>query len=252
MNRIIRMRKAFEQVGEYVSKFQAAGKEFDNFLRRMDIPVENLGEFIEEFSQNLYEDTRRVTYHNSQYGWTLAGSIKPLQYIDDTLLKKTKDELDTYFYEYFSENDWDEYKDLKADILKHLDPKWTRLINDCFFLFENHRHQAAIPVLFSIIEGELANLLESDKYSGKLVKEMETKAEGEAARFRKMVMYSVLTCFQKGIFVGSSFSGERKEVINRHWVLHGRDVPSLWEETDVLRLLTVLGSIQFIRFMTEE
>ena len=56
-----------------------------------------------------------------------------------------------------------------------------------------------------------------------------------------------MKCFREALFTKNHFDNERKPVINRNWVLHGRDDPSFWEEVDVLRLLTVLNTIQFVQ-----
>lgn len=39
----------------------------------------------------------------------------------------------------------------------------------------------------------------------------------------------------------------RESMINRNWILHGRDNPALWKKADALRLLNVLSTIQFIK-----
>ncbi|MBD8015053.1 hypothetical protein [Planococcus wigleyi] len=256
MNRITRIRKGFEQAGEIVLKIQkrmeTVEKEFRKWLDENGIEAKDFEGVVEELSQNLYENTKEIADHNSKFGWTLAGAMDPFIYIDDQLLGKSKEELDAHFYNYYSEEDWNSYKVLKKDIVGRIDPKWNELIDDCFFLFENDRYKSAIPVLFSVIEGELGTTLDSDEVGTRLVRDMKRAAKGEEARFRKVVLYSIVKCFDKGLFVRNEFKDERKPVINRHWVSHGRDNPNLWEEVDFLRLITVLNSIQFVQEMAEE
>lgn len=208
--------------------------------------------FIEVLAQSLYDDTAVVVENNSKYGWTFASSMGLTVYINDELKEKSKKELDTYFYKYYSEDDWYEYKDLKEDIKEELEPKWVELLDDCFFLFENGKYKTAVPVLFSIIEGEIAKTLDTDEYGWKLKKELKEQFKVEPNRFKKIGMYSVMVCVDQALFPNSKFTEERKEVINRNWVLHGRDDPRLWEVVDVLRLLTVLNSIQYIQRLSKE
>ena len=51
--------------------------------------------------------------------------------------------------------------------------------------------------------------------------------------------------FLKCVFKAGNFdrNPERLEIINRDWVLHGRDYPSNWKQVDALRLLNALHTI---------
>lgn len=241
--------KGMAQIGKAI---HAAGERAGKWLEENGIKSKDLEGIVEELSNNLYENTKVVIEHNSQYGWTLAASMSTLVYIEDELVGKSGEELDTYFYDYYSATDWEEYQDLKNDLKKRIDSKWSELLGDCFFLFENKRYKAAIPILFSIVDGELAKALETHSYGGKLVQVTKRAATDEEARFRKSVLYSVLRCLEGEMFSHSSFEEERKGIINRNWVMHGRDNPMLWKEVDVLKLLTILDSAQFIQMIAEE
>lgn len=256
MDKIRRFQNGLNDLDKVVrkiqTKLQTAGQQINNWLEEIGIESKDIDGIFEELSQNLYSNTKVVVDHNSQYGWTLAATMDPLAYIDYELIGKSKEELDAHFLNYYSEDDWNEYKQLKKGIKKHINTKWSELIDDCFFLFENHRYKSAIPIIFSIIEGEIAATIKSEKIGKLLVKEVKSEAESAETRFRKIVLYSITKCFQEALFISSPFNGDRKPVINRNWVLHGRDNPQLWEEVDVLRLLTVLNSIQFVQMMDVE
>lgn len=252
MSRNVRIEKGLEWFGEVVLKVSAAGQRFGAWLNEIGFQVEDLDDIIEEFSQNFYESTKEVVDHKSQYGWTMTREMAALTYISDEMLLKSKEELDEFFYNYYSEDEWDEYNELKESIQKRIDPKWSELMDDCFFLFEADRHRAAIPAIFSILEGKLSDLFESDEGSGNLIRKLNGTADEEEARFRKLVLYSTAKCLKEGLFASSPFKGGRKETINRHRVLHGRDDPKHWDRADFLRLVTVVSSINYIEEMMEE
>lgn len=236
----------------FQTKIQAAGKPVREWLDENGIEATDFDGIVKELSQNFQDNTTQIIEQNSQFGWTLAGSMDVLAYGDFKLLGKSKGELDNHFFQYYSKDDWDGYKSLKKDIVQRINPKWSKLIDDCFFLFENDRYKLTIPVLFSIIEGEIAMTLDTSKHGVKLKKELEDQTNEETEKFKKAVLHSVFVCMEKALFTSSPFDGERKEVINRHWVLHGRDDPRLWEKVDALRLFTILNSIQFVQGMIEE
>lgn len=60
-------------------------------------------------------------------------------------------------------------------------------------------------------------------------------------------MYSLITFLQESLFATWRFFDKRLELINRNWILHGRDDPNYWKEVDFLRLINTLSSIQFIK-----
>lgn len=60
--------------------------------------------------------------------------------------------------------------------------------------------------------------------------------------------------FLKCVFKAGNFdrNPERLEIINRDWVLHGRDYPSNWKQVDALRLLNALHTIIELDFLLED
>lgn len=259
MSNIRRVYKQIKEKRRFVLKAQADllektrpyRKKVGTWLNEQGIEsAEDLNEFIEILSIVIYEEAKIIAKNNSKYGWTLASSMTLEVYIDEKLTGGSKEELDTYFYKHYSEDDWDEYKDLKSDIRENINPKWNELIDGCFILFEKGRYKIAIPTLLSIIEGEIAATLNTQKYGGPLKGHLRKSIKNEKDSFKKLGLYSVYTCIMYeglGIFIQDIFNEERKEVLNRNRVLHGRDDPRLWEEVDVLRLLTVLNSIQYVQ-----
>jgi hypothetical protein len=44
----------------------------------------------------------------------------------------------------------------------------------------------------------------------------------------------------------------RPFLVNRNWVLHGRDNPSLWKRVDALRLFNAIITLTVLSFLVEE
>lgn len=194
-----------------------------------------------------YERIESITNDNSKYGWTLTREISFRDYLNDDLLNMTIKEKDAYFYEYYSKNNWEYYRDMKGLILETIDEKWIGLINDCFDGFEQDKYQMVIPILFSVIEGESAFIYQTDKVGGKLVTFMKTQVSTEQDKLTKIAIYSLTNCMKRQLFLYHDFHKNRKDIINRNWVLHGRDDPKLWQKVDALRLINVLSTLQLVK-----
>lgn len=194
-----------------------------------------------------YERIEIITNDNSKYGWTLTGEIGIGEYLEDDLMGATQEEKDEYFYEHYSKNDWENFGHTKNAISSNIEPRWYNLIQDCFDSFEDDKYRLAIPTLFTIIEGEMSYVFQSHQGSYNLIQLIEKKAKNEEAEMKQIALYSVVHSMQDQLFGSHKFYEERNQLINRHWILHGRDEPNQWQKVDVLRLFNVISSLQFIK-----
>lgn len=200
-----------------------------------------------EFPRIDYDSIEKITNDNSNFGWTLTREINTLEYLDDDLLNLSLKEKDEYFYDYYSKNDWELYHLMKDSLLESVDSKWKELMEDCFDSFEQNKYRMVIPLLFSIVEGESANIFRTHKVGGPLVTFMTTQVSSEQDKFTQIAIYSLTRFMKKQLFTFHEFDKYRKPVINRNWVLHGRDDPKHWQKVDALRLFNVLSTLQLVK-----
>lgn len=242
------------QLDAYKRVFDSS-KGFVGCLEKRGIDPKNIDGTVIAVSPELFEEAKEIAEQNSTYGWTLSGDMELLSYLAANLLidsegEDSQKQLDEYFYEYFSENDWEKYKILKADIINHIDPRWSEVMDDCFFSFENDLHKNSIPTLFTIIEGEIASTLHSNKIGDILIQQIAEEARKRTSKFETILLRSIFRCTCSGIFEDydfKNFNNERKSLIKRNWVLHGRDNPKHWGKVDALRLFNILSSILFLQ-----
>ncbi|MED4921139.1 MULTISPECIES: hypothetical protein [Heyndrickxia] len=192
-----------------------------------------------------YERIKKITNHNSSYGWTLTGEIAINLYLDDDLLEYDQAELDRTFEGYYSMDDGKLFNDLKENILNNVDEKWEEMLKEIFDLYKSGRYIVIVPLLISIIEGELSRLISSNAYGRKLIKEWKGNITNDE-KIVTIASYSLHRFFDKVLFAYVPFETERKPLINRNWIIHGRDDPDLWKKADALRLLNVLSTLLFI------
>lgn len=200
-----------------------------------------------EFPKIDYEHIEKNTNDNSNFGWTLTREISTFEYLDNDLLGLSLKDKDEYFYGYYSKNNWEHYRLMKESLLESVDPKWQDLMADCFDSFEQDKYRMVIPLLFSIIEGETAKIFKTNEYGGRLINFMKTQVSSEQDKFTQIAIYSLNNFMRKQLFRTHDFNKDRKPVINRNWILHGRDDPKHWRKVDALRLFNVLSTLQLVK-----
>ncbi|MDR7908107.1 hypothetical protein [Bacillus velezensis] len=193
-----------------------------------------------------YEGIEKTIYHNSRNGWTLTEEIPLHFYLDERSLSLKQAELDNKFTSYYEENNFKQLKVLRENLIKGLADRWVELIEHSLELYFEGKFRLMIPVLITIIEGEMSELTESASIGWRLMGDFKGKINDDD-KYLAITSYSIVYFFMEKLFTTHSFDEDRLPMINRNWILHGRDNPELWTKADALRLLNALSSIHFIK-----
>jgi hypothetical protein len=128
--------------------------------------------------------------------------------------------------------------------------KWRNLIHQLFDCLDRNEHVIAIPALFVLLEALVAEYLaKGDKElilktnPAKIFRGARAQAVS-VGTVRPMIAASAgrfLDC----LYAPSRFDGQPPSLINRHWVMHGRDA-SNWSLADALRLLNAVGTLHWL------
>lgn len=175
-------------------------------------------------------------------GWTIQMSLTARDL--EELASQTPEEADEFFVAFYTDEQFTELRKVREEMSRR--PRlaqWHALLEECFDSFENGRHLITIPALLSIIDGVIASagavvtarrthLIEA------CVKEAE-KVGGNSIRAE---MWNSMKLFVERLFEPVPFDGARPTLINRHWILHGRDGAS-WTVADALRLFNALQTV---------
>ncbi|MGG0277787.1 hypothetical protein [Bacillus rhizoplanae] len=187
-------------------------------------------------------------------GWTCPPSmtihevyqINELRYNNQVNKEIAKHYAETDFYERMKETI------LESELLK----EWRVLLIQCFKNYEADTYQITIPSLFSVIEGFAYKLIyprfkkyeTPDEDMSLARKYGEVKQEMENGSIRWVLFVSAQE-FIRLTFKFANFDERRPFVINRNWVLHGRDNPSQWRKVDALRLFNALYTFTTLKFL---
>ncbi|EEK47178.1 hypothetical protein FO497_20510 [Bacillus cereus ATCC 10876] len=250
-----------EEKKELIKKLQNSDVLSDFFADLNELYKKISSESMKIFQDIDWTETEK-TWKNAaellgKKGWTLP----LLMDVEDNIrLSQVEDlrELDKEIVEYHL----NEFQNMKREILTHEFVKeWKELLGQCFDNYEKGNYLIVIPNLFIVIES-LAHMVITPKFqkyitSNKRIslKEKYKKVKPEIEKDRtNIIIYISVHEFLKSVFKMGNFdkNKNRFSIINRDWVLHGRDNPNNWNEADVLRLFNAIHTITQLDFLLEE
>jgi hypothetical protein len=159
----------------------------------------------------------------------------------DDLFKYSVEETDTFFETYNTEDHFKELRKVRDELsTRPALAKWRALLNECFESFESGRHLITIPALLSVLDGIVSSASASNR-NRQPVKVCYEKSKEPNGPMWEMMWIS-LGAFVENLFQFAPFDEDRPATINRHWILHGRDVTA-WTRADALRLFNALQTI---------
>jgi hypothetical protein len=190
-------------------------------------------------------DIRGASEQLAQFGWTLPMQLTPGEVIG--LAREPIDKIDAFFVEYYTAEDFVALRRARSELLARPGlSAWWGLLKECFEAFESGKHLVTVPALICTIEGVVAsagNSLHKQNVSRKfLVGVCANKAKGSSGGDIRAFMWHSLEIFIEKLFQDAPFDKSRPAIINRHWILHGRDLAD-WTKADSLRLFCALETI---------
>jgi hypothetical protein len=175
-------------------------------------------------------------------GWTVQMSLT-LGDLEE-LANQTPEETDEFFVAFYTEDNFAALRKVRDELTGR--PKlvqWKALLEECFDSFESGRHRITVPSLLSIIEGVVASA--GQALTTQRVRLVEICAENSRKSSDNSItseMWNSMALFLEKLFQYAPFDGDRPALINRHWILHGRD-SATWTVADALRLFNALQTV---------
>ena len=197
-------------------------------------------------------------------GWTIPLHISVVDLLDIADLEKQAD-IDQAFMKYFSEDD--NFEEMKKNIMENaLLTDFHELLEQCFSNYEKGQFLITIPSLFSILEGFAHKLIfsqyrQSPEYNEKSRVSLQRKYEkmrtdienntSELAFYASAALFLEKSFDNREAFNDEESKDVRPLIINRHRVLHGRDIPAMWKRHDAIRLFNAIHTLSVLD-LTEE
>jgi hypothetical protein len=190
-----------------------------------------------EFERDCANGAERL----ARTGWTLPISLTIPDMIE--LLRVPDEEIDDAFIAAYDAEDG--FSWLKNGILTAARLKdWQPLLPQCLENFENGNYAICIPALLSVLEGAIARpdgvlfVSPADR-----VAYFRAKIAAADTDSLDRATWNSMNIFFASLYEKSDFRTAPPPKINRHWILHGRDLPSSWDRADALRLFHALTTL---------
>lgn len=212
---------------------------------------------LSEIDWNKVNETWIATAENlGMNGWTIPLQIDLNEMIEMADLENVAD-MDKAFARFYSiEGNYQQMREklLQNDLLN----RWDPLLKQSFENYENGDYHIAIPSLFLILEGFAHHLLyqtyletKPNKPKANLQSKFAVVRSAADKNSIEVAFYASAQFFINNAFQYANFENPdsaRPLLINRNWVLHGRDDISQWKDIDALRLFNVISTLSILDF----
>ena len=101
--------------------------------------------------------------------------------------------------------------------------RWRPLITECVASWRNGRYLVVVPALFAVLDGLIAVVGGQLRSRSKPIAIVKEWLEYEDQPRVSWLAWVSIEAFVKALFGGAEFSEERPPVVNRNWVMKGRD-----------------------------
>lgn len=220
------------------------------FFFLLNEQLEKIRKEIREMFSNIddqFDTMEKIAKWGAKNGWTFPPHTT-MQECYDMINGKKQSEMDKEFEKHYgiSEN----YEAMKRKLLSNtLYSQWKELIEDCFDNYERGRYKISIPSLFLILEGTVFDIVKDQDWK-KAFKQMGNRLDHGS--IKRQMFISVKEFIYNAYSYGNFDSATaRPSLINRSWVLHGRDDIKEWKKVDALRLFNALYSLSFLKLQKE-
>ncbi|RNB82109.1 hypothetical protein EDM59_21100 [Brevibacillus nitrificans] len=191
-----------------------------------------------------YEAFYKASENIGKWGWTVPFSFTLYQirfFENDNL---TKEDIDTFFEIYYSEDD--NFDRMINAILNINDiHQWHEAIKQSVYAHKNMMFILSVSTLIPVLEGILSTF-ESDKTNIRMMKVCKEMLDttNDNSMIDK-IMWTSCFNFISALYQKSDFSGKEPELVNRHWILHGRTAFNN-SEIDSLRIFNAIETVSNI------
>ena len=183
----------------------------------------------------------------AELGWIPPMGLTIRETVELSDPANTDEDIERYIVNFYLCDQHKQLRRLHDDLMRSKDlTQWHPLLAQCFEAFELNLHLVTIPSLLSVLEGAVAQKCHTLRTKNtRLIEPSKAKAsqakQGTHYTMEALIWSSVATFIEK-LYEPFDFRGNRPSLINRHWILHGRD-STQWTIADSIRLFNALPSI---------
>lgn len=227
------------------------------FLVNFASKLVSFHEWVEKNKTNIADFLLRFSNFSAWYVAIQKLSQNQILFIEDIDIEfatkiKNSNDIKTMIERYYFDNSDERINTLILDCKNAvLLSKYKELYIQTITAYKNGSYQLACIGLFCIIDGLLSDVSGMIKETSfkKRIENIENKIQQkiEIDNIDKKILsiYMTRESFDETIFGHSDFSKPEKDVLNRHWLLHGR-TQKKYTKYDFLKILLWLNAIIFL------
>ncbi len=251
--------EAFErQQREYAQSLAAAlsgiQDQYNRLAQAFSTPFSDLSQAVAGWQQQFariveridgqFKDLEASARQLGAAGWTVPMWAPPA--LVHGLLEHTRSpsEIDESFLHMYKQKRGTRFREM-MNRLKHREAirPWLPLLEQCQYAYTKGRFLVTVPALLAVLEGLVAT-------AGDQLTTLQSPRKTAGARYKESkgisaLVWASLEAFVGVVFQSHPFSKSRPSLINRHWILHGRD-PTSWTQADSLRLFQACDTVASI------
>jgi len=201
--------------------------------------IAHILEQVEQADLQLQPPVREL----GRLGWTVplwAPAVLPA-----VIMQRVEpDRIDELFINTYRKDRYGRFRSmLKGTLRRKAIARWGGLLRQCQVAFLRKQHLVVVPSLLLVLEGLLASS-DNTLHNRSSPRAVAQRHFSRSNHFRA-ALWASIQAFVDAIFETRDFSGPRPALLNRHWILHGRD-ESTWSEADCLRLFQAIDTVSYI------
>lgn len=176
-------------------------------------------------------------------GWTLPAEL-PITAVNALGNTDILDDVNSFMEQFYA---YDDYRNMKAMLKGIQESKikegLKKLVNECWNAFNSKMYAICATSLLSVIEGILSEFSD-DKQDVRMMKVCQKHVDSfpsDGSTIMKHVWISY-NQFIRNLYQKSDFTANEPDIINRHWLLHGRSDFEV-EEIECMKLFNAIHSL---------
>lgn len=247
-------RQQQEYAEAVASVFKGIQEQYDTVAQAFTVGIPDLSQAFEGWQRQF---ARIVEHIDEQFkgleasgrqlgaaGWTVPMWAPPVLVHGLLAHTTSPSEIDQSFVHLYTKSRGRQFREM-VNRLMHRETirPWLPLIEECRYAYTKGRYLVTVPALLAILEGLVAT-------AGEQLHSLQSPRTTAGAKYKdssgiRALVWASLEAFVGVVFQSHSFSKSRPTLINRHWILHGRD-PASWTQADSLRLFQACDTVSSV------
>lgn len=167
------------------------------------------------------------------------------------------EDVNDFMLEYYIRNDSKKYKEtIQACKSNKLIKPYKKLFSQSISAYNRNQYHLAIMGLLGIVDGLLSDISEKsgthiESRAKAITDKLSDNIELSNDDFSIWFLYSTFTDIIKSIGASAPFDGEEPELLNRHWIMHGR-TKKKFSQLDYIKIINFIYGILLLDKISNE